>query len=448
MKIFPILILTCLAPLPSAAGRGDPDADTAFHRPVITAYRTTEKIRIDGLLDESGWNHPSASNFTQKNPTEGASPSYQTDVWVLYDDEAMYIGAKLHDSNPDSIVSRIGRRDADLDGDWFYVGIDSYHDRRTGFFFGVYASGSVTDGTLFNDEWDDNSWDGVWEAETAIHLDGWTAEMKIPYSQLRFPKQDFYTWGINFARQIERLKEEDFFVMVPKKESGWVSRFADLTGIMNISPPARIELLPYVVGEVRKTSDFTEGDPFHDGSSFTGNVGGDIKLGLGSNFTMNATINPDFGQVEVDPAVVNLSQFETYYDEKRPFFVEGSNLFEFGFGGANNNWGFNFGNPSFFYSRRIGHAPGGSTQHDGFTEYPDATSILGAGKMTGKIGDDWSLAALSALTKREYAAVQTGDGTRYRDVVEPLASYSVLRSQKEFDKGRQGLGFIGTAIVR
>jgi hypothetical protein len=450
MKIFPIAMLTFATVTLSQAGPGDPDIDidSTFRRPTITAHRATEGIRIDGVLNEAGWLHSPESYFTQKNPTEGARPSFATDVWVLYDDEAVYIGAKLHDPHPDSIVSRIGRRDADLDGDWFYVGIDSYHDRRTGFFFGVYASGSVTDGTLFNDEWDDDSWDGVWEAATSIDPGGWTAEMKIPYSQLRFPKQDSYTWGINFARQIERLKEENYFVMVPKKESGWVSRFADLTGIMDITPPTRVELLPYVVSGMRRTSDFTEGDPFHDGSSFTGNLGADLKLGLGSNMTFNATINPDFGQVEVDPAVVNLSQFETFYDEKRPFFVEGSNLFEFGHGGANSNWGFNSGTPTFFYSRRIGRSPGGSTQHDGFQDYPDATSILGAAKLTGKIAENWSIATLSALTEREVATVQTVDGRRYDDVVEPLASYNIIRSQKEFDNGRQGLGFLGTGIVR
>jgi len=446
--LFPLVLSIFLAPGLTIAAGDTPDVDSTLKRPVISAYRATNTLRIDGVLDEPAWSHEPASHFVQKNPTEGAAPSFPTEVWVLYDDEAVYIGAKMHDPNPDSIVSRIGRRDADLDGDWFYVGIDSYHDRRTGYFFGIYASGSITDGTLYNDEWDDDSWDGIWEGQSRIDADGWTAEMKIPYSQLRFPKQDSYTWGINFMRQIERLKEEDYFVMVPKKESGWVSRFADLRGIADITPPTRLEFLPYVVSGLRRTSDFTEGDPFHDGSSLTGNVGGDLKLGLGSNLTLNATINPDFGQVEVDPAVVNLSQFETFYDEKRPFFVEGSNLFDFGHGGANNNWGFNSGIPTFFYSRRIGRAPGGAEQHDGFVDYPDATTILGAGKLTGKIDENWSLAALSAVTQREFATVQADDGTRYEDVVEPLASYNILRSQKEFDNGRQGLGFLGTAMFR
>jgi hypothetical protein len=446
-KTLPLIAaLIAFAPPPAAAG--DLDRDTIRPRPTVTAFRTAGTITVDGRLDEEGWRHLPVTGFTQKNPTEGAPSSYPTEVWVLYDDEAMYVGAKLHDPRPDSIVSRIGRRDADISGDWFYVGIDSYHDRRTGYYFGVYASGSLTDGTLFNDEWDDNSWDGIWEAATTIGDSGWTAEMKIPYSQLRFTKQDSYVWGINFARQIERLNEENVFVMVPKKESGWVSRFADLTGIEKISPPSRLEFLPYGVVSTRRTSDYLPGDPFHDGSSGAWDVGADLKAGLGSNLTLNATINPDFGQVEVDPAVVNLSQFETFYEEKRPFFVEGSNLFEFGFGGANNNWGFNSGIPSFFYSRRIGRAPVGGVQHDGYTDYPEGTTILGAGKLTGKVGDSWSLAGLSALTQREAATVQDEDGTRHEDVVEPLASYNLLRTQKEFEDGKRAIGFIGSATFR
>jgi hypothetical protein len=448
-----IALLLAFAAAPGAAAAapgadGDAEKDTLRARPTIKALRSPGKITIDGRLDEPGWKGPSVSSFTQKNPVEGAAPTFPTRVWVLYDDEAIYVGAQLHDASPDSIVDRIGRRDADLSADEFYVGIDSYHDRRSGFFFGVFAGGSVTDGTLYNDEWDDNSWDGIWDAATAIDDSGWTAEMRIPYSQLRFSQQDSYVWGINFMRQIQRLNEENFYVMVPKKESGWVSRFADLEGIEKISPPARFELLPYGVVSTRSTANYSAGDPFHDGKSGAWNVGGDLKAGLGSNLTLNATINPDFGQVEVDPAVVNLTQFETFYEEKRPFFIEGSSLFEFGSGGANNNWGFNSGMPTFFYSRRIGRAPTGDVQHDGFSDYPDGTTILGAAKLTGKVGEAWSMAGLSALTQREISTVQDDSGVRHEDVVEPLASYNILRSQKEFENGKRAIGVIGTAMAR
>ena len=429
------------------------DIDSSIKRPTIEALRVESPVAIDGILSEQIWQRPGIDRFTQRDPTEGGSPSQRTEVWVAYDDEALYIAARLYDTAPESIMVNVGRRDADLSADWFYVGIDSYHDRRTGFYFAVYASGAIGDGTLYNDDWDDNTWDGVWDAATKIDDKGWTTEMRIPYSQLRFPTQDQYVWGINFARQIERDKERDDFVLVPKKESGWVSRFADLLGLQHIHPPRKLEILPYFAssGEFLQHDDH---DPFNDGSVFKRNIGADLKVGLGSNLTMNATLNPDFGQVEVDPAVVNLSQYETFYDEKRPFFVEGSNFFDFGSGGANSNWGFNFGNPNFFYSRRIGRPPQGSpqhtdddNQHDVFSDRLDRTHIIGAAKLTGKIAEGWSLASLQAVTARENEETDSA-GVRFEDVVQPLTYYSVLRSQKEFNEGRQGIGILGTAVAR
>ncbi|MBI4810518.1 MAG: carbohydrate binding family 9 domain-containing protein, partial [Ignavibacteriales bacterium] len=405
-------------------------------------------IKIDGILSEQEWQRPGITDFTQKDPIEGAQPTFKTEVWIVYDDEAIYVAGKMYDDHPDSIVSRVGRRDAELNSDWFAIAFDSYHDRRTGFFFGVYPSGSVLDGILYNDSWDDDSWDGVWDVATQIDDKGWTAEFRIPYSQLRFAEQNEYIWGVNIARMIERNKEEVWYVMIPKKESGFVSHFADLIGIKNIHPPSRIEILPYVVSSLELTNQYEEGDPFNDGSKFTGNAGADVKIGLGSNLTLNATINPDFGQVEVDPAVVNLSQYETFFDEKRPFFVDGSNYFNFGYGGANNNYGFNWGSPDFFYSRRIGRPPQGETQHDGFIDCPDATTILAATKLTGKLIDGWSLGMLHAFTQREIAEVEDDEGIRYSEVVEPFTSYNIIRSLREFNKGRQALGIIGTAVVR
>ncbi|HMD13813.1 MAG TPA: DUF5916 domain-containing protein, partial [Bacteroidota bacterium] len=297
--------------------------DTTKHKPEVTAVRATEPITIDGVLSEQEWQRPGISQFTQRDPLEGTSPTQKTEVWVAYDDVSLYIAARMYDTHPDSIVSRIGRRDASLTSDWFYVGIDSYHDKLTGFYFGVYAGGTMVDGTLYNDSWDDNTWDGVWDAATKIDDKGWTVEMRIPFSQLRFTKQDQYVWGINFIRTIARNNERDDFVLVPKKESGWVSRFADLTGLHDINPPLKLEILPYEVS-TGKFLLHQPGDPYNSGHDLSENFGGDLKAGLGSNLTLNATINPDFGQVEVDPAVINLTQFETYFDEKRPFFVEGS----------------------------------------------------------------------------------------------------------------------------
>lgn len=442
-----LVLLLVQSVISAQAVNNDGDIDTTFRRPVIEALRTSEAIKIDGILTESIWQRTGISEFTQRDPVEGVSPSEKTEVWIAYDDAAIYFAARMYDRNPDSITARIVRRDMDTPSDWFYVAIDSYHDRRSGFYFAVNPAGSIQDGTFANDEETDNTWDGVWEVATTVDNQGWTAEFRIPYSQLRFPVQEEYTWGVNFLRGIDRRKEESYFVMVPKKESGFVSRFADLIGIRDIKPPTKLEILPYAVSSSKITNQYEGGDPFDNGTSFNGNLGADIKYGLGSNLTLNATFNPDFGQVEVDPAVVNLSQFETFFDEKRPFFIEGSNFFEFGRGGVNSNWGFNWGNPSFFYSRRIGRPPRGDVQHDGFSDVPDRTTIIGAAKLTGKISKGWSVGTLSALTAREYGHVDSS-GIRFEDEVEPLTSYNVVRSLGEFNDGKQGLGFLGTAVLR
>lgn len=424
------------------------NVDLVRTRPIVEAVRVSSQITIDGILSEPEWQRVGISEFTQSEPNEGAKPTYETEVWVAYDDEALYVAARMHDDHPDSIVNRIGRRDAELSADWFAFGIDSYHDRRNAFFFAVYSSGSIIDGIFFNDSWDDKSWDGVWDVATKIDDKGWTAEFKIPYSQLRFPVQKEYVWGVNFVRCIERLKEENHFVMVPKKESGFVSHWADLIGIKNIHPPTRIEVLPYIVGKNKITNRIPKKNPFYNGSQINGSIGMDLKFGLGSNLTLNATVNPDFGQVEVDPAVVNLTQFETFFEEKRPFFVEGSNYFNFGYGGVNNNMSFNWQNPDFFYSRRIGRTPVGKVQHNGYVDFPDATTILAAGKLTGKLTDGWSLGTLHTLTQREYARVADRHGNQYTDVVEPLALHNVVRSLYEFNKGQRALGFIATGVFR
>ncbi|MBI3194488.1 MAG: carbohydrate binding family 9 domain-containing protein [Ignavibacteriae bacterium] len=425
----------------------EPTIVDSLKRPELVALRLTNSIILDGKLDEPEWHRAGITNFIQKDPNQGQASSEKTEVWVAYDDAALYVAARLYDK-PDSIVSRIGRRDAMMNADWFYFAIDSYNDKRTGFYFGVYPSGSIVDGTLSNDSWDDDSWDGVWDAATNVDEKGWTVEMKIPYSQLRFPKQDEYVWGVNFGRMIERKQEESYFVMVPKGESGWVSRFASLNGIKNINPPTRVEILPYAVSSMKLTNQFSDGDPFNKGTMFKSNFGADMKLGLGSNLTLNATLNPDFGQVEVDPAVVNLTQFETFFQEKRPFFIEGSSFFDFGYGGANNNMGFNWGGPDFFYSRRIGRSPSGSEQHSGYVERPSNTTILGAGKISGKLSDNFAIGGLVALTEREYSKIDDGAGNRFDDVVEPLASYSVVRGLNEFNQGKQAIGFLATGTRR
>jgi Domain of unknown function (DUF5916) len=423
-------------------------ADTVFTAKLkVEAIRLTAPITIDGVLAEPVWQNGSGiSQFTQRDPTEGAQPTQKTIVHLAYDDEAIYIGARLFDTAPDSIIARLGRRDASLTSDMFGFFIDPYHDRRSGFYFSLNAAGTMYDGVLFNDEWDDDSWDGVWEGKAKIDAHGWSAEMRIPYSQLRFKKKDQLVWGINFRRDIARKNERDYLVFTPKNGSGFVSRFVDLVGIENISPPRRIEVLPYVTTKAEYMQ-HAPGNPFNDGSKYLPGTGADLKVGIGSNLTLDATVNPDFGQVEVDPAVVNLGDVETFFNEKRPFFIEGSTIFNFGQGGSRSNWGFNWANPQFFYTRRIGRAPQGSLPSADFVDAPLGTSILGAAKLTGKVGNNWNVGMLHALTSRESAELKQ-DNRRWRSEVEPLTYYGIMRAQKEIKEGRQGIGFISTLAAR
>ncbi len=415
----------------------------------ITAIQTHQEITIDGLLNETIWKeNKGISYFKQRNPIEGSDPTQKTIVYIAYDDKYLYIAAHLYDSSPDSIVARLGRKDEKIDTDLFGVFIDPYHDKRSGFYFGLSAAGTYYDGVLFNDDWDDDSWDGVWIGEAKINSEGWSVEMRIPFSQLRFKEEKHPVWGINFRRDINRNGEEVFLTYTPKNESGFVSRFTDLVGLEGIKPSKNIQFLPYVRAKSEHIQT-QKGNPFNDGSRQQFGFGADFKYGITSNITLDGTINPDFGQVEVDPAVINLSDFETFFSERRPFFIEGASIFRFGRGGSNSNWGFNWGDPSFFYSRRIGKAPTGPRPNSTeFFDRPDGSRILGAGKITGKIGDGWNVGLVTAVTDREFADVQYQDGKRGKYEVEPLTSYNVLRVQKEFNEGRQGLGLISTAAIR
>jgi hypothetical protein len=412
----------------------------------VRAIRLDAPISLDGVLDEPAWQGQHAiGSFTQREPDQGIAPTERTVVFLTYDDEAIYVGAHLYDSSPDSVVARLARRDRSVSADMFYFYVDSYYDRRTGFYFAVNAAGTLYDGVLYNDDWDDDSWDGVWQAQTQRTSDGWTVEMRIPYSQLRFKQQARQLWGVNFKREIARKNEMDYLVFTPRNGSGFVSRFVPLVGIDNVKPPARLEVMPYITSRAEMTQSIP-GDPFNDGSNLSASVGTDAKFGIGSNLTVDATINPDFGQVEVDPAVVNLSDFETFYPEKRPFFIEGLTIFDFGYGGANNNWGFNWGNPDFFYSRRVGRVPQGSVPVADYSDVPTGTSILGAAKLTGKVGN-WNVGMMHALTAREMARLDVG-GQASQVEVEPRTYYGVFRSQREMNSGAQGLGIIATATAR
>ena len=421
-------------------------------RPVVRAVRTIEPVTVDGSLSEAVWQRDVAFDaLVQRDPREGAPPSQRTEVRVAYDDAAIYVGARLFDSAPDSILARLARRDASIGADRFAVYLDPYHDRRSGYYFMVNAAGTLYDGELSNDVDDDKSWDGVWEAKAQRDEQGWTAEMRIPYSQLRFEGGVSQIWGINFMREIPRRREKDFAAYRPKKASGFVSRFPDLAGIADLRPGRSIELMPYVTTQGEYLRHDTE-DPLHDGSRLRGNAGADVRMGVGTGLTLNASANPDFGQVEVDPAVVNLTDVESYFEEKRPFFVEGAPVFAFGRQGAGDYWDYDWDDPLFFYSRRIGRELQPEVQDKvvdkaDYADVPVAMRILGAAKLIGKLGPRWTLGTLHALTKREDAEL-VDHGLSSQVEVQPLTYYGVTRAQREFAQRRVGVGLMTTLADR
>jgi hypothetical protein len=447
-------IAAALALLLIYLGLGAADKEKSKQQPpaqpeqkVVWAVRAEGPIFIDALLDESVWKGPASNGFTQSDPLDGAPSTEKTDVWVAYDDKALYVAAFCHDTDPKGIISRLGRRDADVDSDWFVFAVDPYYDRRTGFLFGINPAGSIRDEALSNDVDDDESWDGVWEGKAHINNEGWTVEIRIPFNQIRFPKKDKYVWGVNFTRTIKRKNERAVFAWVPKNEQGFVSRFARLEGISAIQPGTHFEILPYAAGQAQLRPS-EAGNPFETGRKTLGNMGFDLKYGLKSNLTLDATVNPDFGQVEVDPAVVNLSAYETYYEEKRPFFIEGASIFDgFGRGGVYINANINWPMPTFFYSRRIGRSPQGFvTQEGNYFSVPDRTTILGAAKVTGKLGG-WNVGFTNALTSREFAQIDAS-GLRLQEELEPFTYYGILRGQKDINEGQHGYGFIATGVTR
>jgi hypothetical protein len=425
----------------------------------VYAVRLTERIDVDGKLNESIWKNSSAvTDFFQKEPDQGKPSTEKTSVWVAYDDNALYVAARLYDNHPDSIHALLSRRDNFSTADWFAVFLDPYRDKRSGNYFAVGPAGTICDGVLYNDDWDASDWDGVWEGKASIDKEGWSVEMKIPFSQLRFRDSEIQTWGIDFRRDIGRRNEQDYMVYTPRMQSGFVSRFPELTGIEGVKPSQSIEVLPFITSKL-EYSHPSSGDPFNKRERYSPDAGMDLRYGLSSNLTLNATVNPDFGQVEVDPAVVNLSDVESFFQEKRPFFVEGANIFTaFGQGGGRNYWNFNYPSPTFFYSRRIGRTPHGNDTLDNvdYSDSPIATRILGAGKITGKISDSWNVGMIHAVTKSELASFQstipikdsTSATVHSKAEVEPLTYYGVARVQKEFSEGRQGLGIIGTLTLR
>ena len=399
--------------------------------------------RIDGVLDDAAWAAaPVITDFVQKIPTEGAAPSVATEVRLLYDDHALYVAARLRRSDPSAIRTSITRRDGDSDAEVFTISLDTYHDKRTAYSFSV-SSGGVRGDAYHSQDSEDSGreaqYDPIWNARTRVDAEGWTAEMHIPFSQLRFNAAPQQTWGLQLTRNVADKSERAQWVLIPVAAAGFASHFGRLEGISGIPPARRLELMPYVAGELTYRANVDPANPFNDRTG--ARVGGDLKVGLGPNLTLDGTINPDFGQVEADPAVVNLTAFETIFEERRPFFIEGNELLT----GRGQSF---IGRPSWFYSRRIGAAPRGIAQAD-FVDAPTNTTILSAAKVTGRLASGLSVGALAALTPREYARTfDVSSDSTGRFAVEPPSSFGVLRLQQEFGRQQSNVGMSLTHVHR
>jgi hypothetical protein len=418
------------------AGSGD-----AAPRVPATPLPSASAIRVDGELTEEVWQQaPPISGFKQRDPKDGAEATYDSEARVAYDATALYVAVQATDPEPARIVGIRTRRDEGSPSDWIRVLVDSFHDRRSAYEFAVNPAGVKQDVYWFNDGNNDTGWDAVWEVAVSRGPRGWRAEFRIPFSQLRFHPAPSATFGFAIVRQIGRLNETTTWPLLSKNVSGYVSSFGELTGLQLNRAPKRLELVPYVVGDVT-TQPGEDGNPLRETTDPDGSLGVDLKYALRPGLTLTATANPDFGQVEADPAVVNLSAFETFFSERRPFFVEGSGIFRF-------DLDCNDGNCSgLFYSRRIGRSPRGQPDvpTGGYYDAPGQTTILGATKVTGRAGP-FSIGVLNAVTADEDAVIASG-ATRTRQTIEPMTSYTVARARREFTN-QSALGFMVTASNR
>jgi hypothetical protein len=434
--MFTVLALAMNTAIPAAAGPATPRVEA------IAIPASATAVRAGGDLSDAFWQTATPIDaFVQREPREGAAPSQRTEFRVAYDATTLVVKVRAYDTDPDKIVTYLTRRDLDSPGDWIHVFVDSYHDRRTSYEFAVNPSGVKVDTYWFNDGNRDDSWDAVWDVSVSRDRQGWSAEFRIPFSQLRFTPSESSTFGFAVVRQIGRLNETATWPLLPRSASGFVSSFGDLGGLSMGASPKRLELVPYAVADL--TRQRPDGNPLLKSSTPGSALGLDAKYALTSGLTLTATVNPDFGQVEADPAVVNLTAFETFFSERRPFFVEGSGTFNFG---LDCNDGACTG---LFYSRRIGRSPQGAGDLPGgdgiYTDSPSQSTILGAAKLTGRIGK-FSIGVMQAVTQEERAVV-LNRGLTTDQPVEPLTSYSVGRVRREF-ANQSSVGMMLTSTRR
>lgn len=402
---------------------------------------------IDGILEEDTWSLvPWEGNFIEQRPDENTAPDQQTKFKILYDKNFLYVGIRCYDSDPDKIEKRLSRRDG-FEGDWIAIFIDSYFDKRTAFGFLVTAAGVKAD--IFesnNGENEDESWNPIWHTKTQIDPEGWTAEMKIPLSQLKFGKSKEQTWGLQLMRRLFREEERSVWQRLPQDTPGFVSEFGLLQGLIDLEPQKQLEIQPYAITKL-ETYEAEQGNPFLTGQDEKFTAGLDAKIGITNDLTLDLTINPDFGQVEADPSAIALDGFQIFFEEKRPFFVENKNIFDYRV--SRSQAGNTFDSDNVFYSRRIGRSPQGfpQTEEGEFVDQPDNTAILGAVKFSGKTKDGWSIGILESTTARKYATIDN-NGQRRREIVEPLTNYFIGRLQKDFNDRNSYIGGIFTATNR
>jgi len=414
--------------------------DHLVDRPLVWAVRSEGSISVDGSLSEAAWEQASVvGSLVQTDPEEGNPASQDTEIRILFSEEALYVGAQLLDRGP--VTRRLGRRDMPRgDSDWFGVALDSYHDHTTAFLFEVNPSGVKRDAVRSNSsdgrDTDDESWDAVWEVATLIHDDGWSVEMRIPFSQLRFASREEQIWGIQFERVIGRLRESAVLAFTPRSEVGGVQTYGHLLGLTGIVTGSRMELTPYALARGEHIDPGV--NPYRRPVEYSVSGGADLLYRVTSDFTVNATVNPDFGQVEVDPAVVNLGVYETSFEERRPFFVEGSEIFSFGRGTPASQ---------VFYPRRIGGAPRLAPPSP-FADVPGETRILAAGKLSGRTANGWSVGLLDAITAEENARFRDPDGRDQSMVVEPRTNYAIARARRDLRGGQTGVGAILSTVNR
>ena len=408
---------------------------------------------IDGVLNDDAWNTVEwTSDYLEFEPDVGTPPTEQTKMKILYDDKNLYVAYRCYQADPSTIEKRMGRRD-DFPGDWVEINIDSYNDDRTAFSFTISVSGVKGDEFISDNGNFDDSWNPIWYVDTQIDSEGWTAELRIPLSQLRFGNEQEQVWGLQSTRRYFNNEERSVWQPLEANPPGWVSEFGELRGLIGLKPQKQLEIQPYTLAQL-DTYEAQAGNPFKDGSDTKLTVGLDAKIGITNDLTVDLTVNPDFGQVDADPGAIALDGFEIFFQERRPFFVENKNVYDFRVGGGADN---------VFFSRRIGRTPQGGTSADGslgeYEDLPNFTSILGAAKFSGKTKNGWAIGVLESVTAKEYGEVKLDErpevlnglpevGNEREELVEPFTNYFVTRVQKDFNDRNSYIGGIFTATNR